>query len=89
MTTAAIDRLKSIIANGNAAEQIQSDTLYIMACHETHDAHCVGWLINQMGSGNNILLRLAMRGCENFSKIKLIGDQHERFEDTYPGACSE
>jgi hypothetical protein len=55
-----------------------------MACHETHEAHCVGWLYNQLGVGNNILLRIKMRGCENISKLKVIGEQHDRFEDTLP-----
>lgn len=55
-----------------------------MACHETHDTHCVGWLMHQLGPGNNIGLRLRMMNCENASKIKLVGEQHETFEDTLP-----
>lgn len=55
-----------------------------MACHETHDAHCIGWLSNQLGPGNNIGLRIRMISCENASKIRLRGEQHERFEDTLP-----
>jgi len=73
--------------NASADEVIKSVTsgvLYIMACHETHDAHCVGWLANQIGPGNNILLRIAMRDCENLGKLKTIGPQHPRFEDTLP-----
>lgn len=58
--------------------------MHVMACHETHEAHCVGWLYNQLGVGNNILLRIKMRGCENISKLKVIGEQHDRFEDTLP-----
>lgn len=61
--------------------------LHIMACHE-HDvgeeAHCVGWLMNQFGRGNNIALRIAMMDCENARHIQLDGEQHERFEDTLP-----
>lgn len=56
----------------------------VMACHETHDAHCVGWLVNQLGPGNNIGLRIRMMSCENASKIRLRGEQHQRFEDTLP-----
>jgi hypothetical protein len=56
----------------------------VMACHEMHDAHCIGWLKNQMGPGNNIRLRMAMRECENAGEIVLHGKQHERFEDTLP-----
>ena len=57
-----------------------------MACHETDDAHCVGWLVNQLGPGNNIGLRLRMMSCENASEIKLAGEQHQTFEDTLPSA---
>jgi len=64
---------------------VRGGALRIMACHEMHDAHCVGWLVNQLGPGNNIPLRLAMRNCENIRKLKLVGEQHERFEDTLPG----
>lgn len=62
------------------------DPLRVMACHETHDAHCIGWLVNQVGSGNNIGLRLSLRNCENARDIKLQGEQHKRFEDTLPEA---
>lgn len=55
-----------------------------MACHETHDAHCVGWLMNQLGPGNNIGLRIKMRSCENAGFISLRGEQHETFKDTLP-----
>lgn len=56
----------------------------VMACHETHDAHCIGWLMNQIGPGNNIGMRIQMRNCENADRIRLRGEQHERFEDTIP-----
>lgn len=55
-----------------------------MACHEDHSNHCIGWLANQLGPGNNIGLRMAMRSCENLCDVKLVGEQHERFEDTLP-----
>lgn len=55
-----------------------------MACHETHDSHCIGWLINQIGPGNNIALRITMMSCENAKAIKLLGEQHSTFEDTLP-----
>lgn len=55
-----------------------------MACHETHDAHCIGWLVNQLGPGNNIGLRIQMMTCENAKLIKLRGAQHATFEDTLP-----
>lgn len=59
-------------------------TQRIMACHESHDAHCVGWLMHQVGPGNNIGLRMQMISCENAGKIRLRGEQHETFEDTLP-----
>lgn len=63
----------ALVSNGRA-----------MACHETEDAHCIGWLANQLGRGNNIPLRLRMLSCENAAKLRLRGEQHERFEDTLP-----
>lgn len=58
--------------------------MHAMACHKTGDAHCVGWLMNQLGVGNNIGLRFRMRDCENLQHVKLIGEQHACFEDTLP-----
>jgi hypothetical protein len=55
-----------------------------MACHETHDAHCIGWLVHQLGPGNNIGLRMRMMTCANANKIRTRGEQHQRFEDTLP-----
>jgi len=55
-----------------------------MACHETDDAHCIGWLVNQLGPGNNIGLRIRMMTCENANKIRVRGEQHACFEDTLP-----
>lgn len=55
-----------------------------MACHETDGAHCVGWVNHQLGPGNNLGLRMKMRSCENIGKLRLRGEQHERFEDTLP-----
>lgn len=56
------------------------------ACHETDDAHCIGWLMHQLGPGNNIGLRLQMITCENSGKIRLKGEQHQTFEDTLPAS---
>jgi hypothetical protein len=62
-------------------------TLAVMACHHSkgeQQDHCIGWLHNQLGVGNNIGLRIAMMRCENIREIKTYGKQHERFEDTLP-----
>lgn len=61
-----------------------SDPLRVMACHELGDAHCVGWLANQLGPGNNIALRLRMMSCENGRGLRLRGEQHATFEETLP-----
>lgn len=74
--------LAGTIANG--IDNLFSDTLRVMACHELHDAHCIGWLANQLGPGNNIALRLHVRSCTNIDRIRLRGEQHETFEDTLP-----
>jgi len=60
------------------------NTGHVMACHEGHEEYCIGWLVNQLGPGNNIGLRLHMRSCENGRDIRVIGEQHETFEDTLP-----
>lgn len=73
--------LKSTISSGLSS---MAGQLRIMACHETGDTHCIGWLMHQLGPGNNIGLRLAMRKCENLGEVQLCGDQHQRFEDTLP-----
>lgn len=58
-----------------------------MSCHE-HDSeegvHCVGWVVHQLGPGNNIPLRISMMSCENSNAIRTCGEQHECFEDTLP-----
>jgi hypothetical protein len=60
-----------------------------MACHHSKDTdenaeHCVGWLNHQLGRGNNIGLRISMMRCENIKDLKVVGEQHERFEHTLP-----
>ena len=58
-----------------------------MACHEHasgDEVHCIGWLVNQLGPGNNIPLRLRMMSCENAGFVKTDGPQHRTFADTLP-----
>lgn len=62
-------------------------TLQVMACHHSTDEsmqHCVGWLHNQLGIGNNIGLRIQMMKCENLGKLQIVGEQHQKFEQTLP-----
>ena len=59
--------------------------LRIMACHESHagrELPCVGWLVHQLGAGNNIALRLAVIHGRIDGNVQTVGPQHERFEDT-------
>lgn len=64
-----------------------SAPLKIMACHEMEETHCIGWLVHQLGPGNNIRMRIAMMGCTNARKIRLRGPQHSTFQATLP--CPE
>lgn len=63
---------------------IFSPTLKIMACHAGNEDHCIGWLVNQLGPGNNIPMRIKMISCDNHKDIKTYGKQHEFFENTLP-----
>lgn len=62
--------------------------LRIMACHESpvgKELPCVGWLVHQLGPGNNIPLRFAALVTKDIdADVKTVGDQHETFEDTLP-----
>lgn len=61
--------------------------LEIMACHETNKGEelpCVGWLVHQMGPGNNIGLRFAVIQKRIDGNVETVGPQHQRFEDTLP-----
>jgi hypothetical protein len=78
---AALD--KTIAKEGDLSF-LADGAMNVMACHETHDSHCLGWLMNQLGPGNNIGLRIAMMGCENIHKVKLVGEQHRTFRETLP-----
>lgn len=57
---------------------------HVMACHEDHEAYCIGWLWNQIGIGNNIGMRVRMLTCENGNLLRVIGEQHKTFDDTLP-----
>lgn len=77
--------LESTIAEPGAINLGQE--LKAMACHnstEEKQFHCIGWLVNQLGDGNNIGLRVQMRNCTNAREIEVFGEQHQRFEDTLP-----
>ncbi len=70
-----------------ATPGVITSQLQIMACHESplgHEQPCVGWLANQLGPGNNLGLRFAVLQGWISANIELIGEQHERLEDTFP-----
>ena len=61
--------------------------LRTMACHESpvgSEKPCVGWLLNQLGPGNNIGLRLAVHYGRVDANVETVGEQHDRLEDTLP-----
>jgi hypothetical protein len=78
------EALESTIAKKCDIGSLSCATQQVMACHETDDAHCIGWLENQLGVGNNIALRISMMSCENAGEFQTFGEQHECFEDTLP-----
>lgn len=75
---------KTIASPGDLRQAFCGGPKQVMACHETEAAHCVGWLHHQLGPGNNIGLRIRMMTCTNARDVEVLGDQHERFEDTLP-----
>jgi hypothetical protein len=79
--------LKSTIAEPASLDFLAGGTQSMMACHESdpevEQYPCVGWLVQQLGPGNNIALRmLALDG--RFSELETFGEQHETLEDTLP-----
>lgn len=80
----SVERHKALSSTINSGMDTLSGDLHIMACHELHETPCIGWLVNQIGPGNNFGLRMQMSKCENFDRIELVGEQHETFEDTLP-----
>ena len=60
------------------------DPLRVFACHEMLKTPCVGWLVNQLGVGNNIPLRLRVHSGKIDGNVEVVGPQHETFEDTLP-----
>jgi hypothetical protein len=82
--------LKDTIAKPGDLSAALGGSIRVMACHETtggKEAPCVGWLVNQLGAGNNIALRIMVAGDPRYHGwccLQTVGEQHERFEDTLP-----
>ncbi len=81
-------QLAHTIAAPASLEGLTKCRVRVMACHETppgNERHCVGWLANQLGPGNNLPLRMAVILKQiAVPDFELVGPQHERFEDTLP-----
>lgn len=78
--------LESTIASPalDVGRSLTQKNMPVMACHETDDAHCLGWLSNQAGPGNNLALRMRLLACKNAGDVRLLGEQHEDFNETLP-----
>lgn len=79
------ENLRGTISEGLAG--LASPVLRLMACHESpigKEIPCAGWLGHQLGPGNNIALRMAVIGKKIDADFELVGEQHDRFEDTLP-----
>lgn len=80
--------LDRTIAPGDASEVDRIyDPLRMMGCHEfpaDRNMPCVGWLVHQLGPGNNLALRLRVIMGKVDANVLTVGPQHERFEDTLP-----
>lgn len=76
--------LACTIAKPGDIGAIFDSTEHVMACHETNEAHCLGWLMHQLGPGNNIALRIRMLSCANLRQVRLRGLQHQTFDATLP-----
>lgn len=77
-------RLEATIARPGDLSLLDGRDLTAMACHEHGDTHCIGWLVQQAGRGNNLALRIALMSCENGGQVETVGPQHQTFEDTLP-----
>jgi hypothetical protein len=79
-------RLLSTVATPGALPR--DGVLRVMACHESpvgQEQPCVGWVLHQLGDGNNIGLRLLARDGR-FAGLRVDGPQHACLEDTLPKA---
>ena len=68
-------------------EFVPGQALRVFACHESAiggEVACVGWLVNQLGPGNNIALRIAAIREPAMVDVETVGPQHHRIEDTIP-----
>lgn len=79
-----VEKHKALSCTIATPGELSAGPMRAMACHETENAYCVGWLVNQAGIGNNIALRLRLMSCENGHQVRTIGEQHLTLGDTLP-----
>jgi hypothetical protein len=80
------EALRCTIAEPGAIGALLPGELRAMACHESPvgaEYPCVGWVLNQLGPGNNLALRLLARDGR-FKDFRTVGPQWEHFEQTLP-----
>lgn len=76
------ERLRGTIADPAMYQQQER----MMACHYSKPGEefaCAGWLHNQLGSGNNIAVRLAVL-AGRLPAPTIDGEQHPDFDSTLP-----
>lgn len=65
-------------------DDVRAFGLRAMACHESpvgRETLCVGWVMHQLGPGNNLLLRFIARDGR-FRGYRTVGEQCESLEET-------
>lgn len=80
-------KLAGTVADPGSLVGLRDEAIRIMACHESpvgREVPCVGWLLNQLGPGNNIPLRFLVMNGRIDANVEAVGPQHERLEDTFP-----
>ena len=80
------ESLRATIADetGNLDKiQCKKLKLGVMTCHKSIKSPCVGWLDNQLSTGNNIPLRIQMMYYSNAKEIEVDGEQKNSFDETF------
>lgn len=79
----ARERLQRMTAVPGSLERTER----MMQCHETPNEEplpCVGWLVHQLGSGNNLRLRMAVISGQIDPNVETVGPQHSHPENVVP-----
>lgn len=78
-------KLKNTIAEGIPSMlRFMQGSMHMMACHESmpgEEQPCVGWVVNQLGPGNNLGLRMLARDGR-YALYEVDGEQHPTLEAT-------